>query len=62
MQLWHCGRVSHSSFQENNQLPVAASAIKINRQGIHTPLGKQPYETPRALEIDEISLVVEDYR
>ncbi|MEG4290489.1 alkene reductase [Microcoleus sp. C2C3] len=62
MQLWHCGRASHSSFQENNQLPVAPSAIKINGEGIHTPLGKQPYETPRALEIDEISLVVEDYR
>jgi N-ethylmaleimide reductase len=62
MQLWHCGRASHSSFQENNQLPVAPSAIKINGEGFHTPLGKQPYETPRALEIDEISLVVEDYR
>ncbi|MEG3871227.1 alkene reductase [Microcoleus sp. Z1_B5] len=62
MQLWHTGRASHSSFHQNNQLPVAASAIKINGEGIHTPLGKQPYETPRALETDEISLVVEDYR
>jgi N-ethylmaleimide reductase len=62
MQLWHTGRASHTSFHENNQLPVAASAIKINGEGIHTPLGKQPYETPRALETDEISLVVEDYR
>ncbi|MCC3426104.1 MAG: alkene reductase [Microcoleus sp. PH2017_01_SCD_O_A] len=62
MQLWHCGRASHSSFQENNQLPVAPSAIKINGEGIHTPAGKQPYETPRALETDEISIVVEDYR
>ena len=62
MQLWHCGRASHSSFQENNQLPVAASAIKINGEGIHTPAGKQPYETPRPLLTDEISMVVEDYR
>ena len=62
MQLWHTGRASHSSFHENNQLPVAASAIKINGEGIHTPIGKQPYETPRALETHEISLVVEDYR
>lgn len=62
MQLWHCGRASHSSFHKNNQLPVAASAIKINGEGIHTPAGKQPYETPRALLTDEISLVVEDYR
>ncbi len=62
MQLWHCGRASHSSFHENGQLPVAASAIKINGEGLHTPLGKQPYETPRALETDEIAIVVEDYR
>ncbi len=62
LQLWHCGRASHSSFHENNQLPVAASAIKINGEDLHTPLGKQPHETPRALETDEISLVVEDYR
>jgi N-ethylmaleimide reductase len=62
LQLWHCGRASHSSFQENNQLPVSASAIKLNGDSIHTPIGKQPYETPRALEIEEIPRIVEDYR
>jgi N-ethylmaleimide reductase len=55
-------RLRRGGCQENNQLPVAPSAIKINGESIHTPLGKQPYETPRALETDEISLVVEDYR
>ena len=62
LQLWHCGRASHSSFQENNQLPVSASAIKLNGDYIHTPIGKQPYETPRALETEEIPRLVEDYR
>ncbi|MBR8828028.1 MAG: alkene reductase [Gomphosphaeria aponina SAG 52.96 = DSM 107014] len=62
LQLWHCGRASHSSFHANNQLPVAPSAIKINGDYIHTPIGKQPYETPRALETEEIPLVIEDYR
>ncbi len=62
LQLWHTGRSSHSSFQENNQLPVAPSAIKIEGSESHTPNGKQPYETPRALETAEISQVVEDYR
>jgi N-ethylmaleimide reductase len=62
LQLWHCGRASHSSFQENGQLPVAPSAIGIESDDIHTPNGKQPHETPRALEIDEIPGIVEDYR
>ncbi|MBC6481006.1 MAG: alkene reductase [Hormoscilla sp. GM7CHS1pb] len=62
LQLWHCGRASHSSFQENGELPVAPSAIKLNGEYVHTPIGKQPYETPRALETAEIGQIVEDYR
>ncbi len=62
LQLWHCGRASHSSFHDNNQLPVAPSAIKIEGDYIHTPIGKQPHETPRALSTEEIPEVVEDYR
>jgi len=62
LQLWHTGRASHSSFQEDGQLPVAPSAIKLNGDYIHTPIGKQPYQTPRALETEEIPGIVEDYR
>ena len=62
LQLWHCGRASHSSFQANNQLPVAPSALKIEGDEIHTPNGKQPHETPRALATEEIPQIVEDYR
>ena len=62
LQLWHCGRASHSSFHENQELPVAPSAIKLNGDSLHTPIGKQPYETPRALEADEVLAIVEDYR
>ncbi|MFN0068851.1 MAG: alkene reductase [Limisphaerales bacterium] len=61
LQLWHCGRASHSSFH-GGRPAVSASAIKINGDSIHTPVGKQPYETPRALETTEVSAVVEDYR
>jgi N-ethylmaleimide reductase len=61
LQLWHTGRASHSSFH-HGQLPVAPSAIKIDGDGIHTPIGKQAYETPRALQTEEIPSVVEDYR
>ena len=62
LQLWHCGRASHSSFHEKEGLPVAPSAIKITGDYIHTPLDKQPYETPRALETEEVEEIVKDYR
>jgi N-ethylmaleimide reductase len=34
----------------------------LNGEAVHTPEGKLPYETPRALGIEEIPAVVEDYR
>jgi len=61
LQLWHQGRSSHSDFH-GGQPAVAPSAIKINGDHIHTPLGKKPYEVPRALETAEIPRVVNDYR
>ncbi len=61
LQLWHCGRASHSSFHDG-QPAVAPSAVKINEPYIHTPSGKQPHEVPRPLATEEIPRVVEDYR
>lgn len=61
LQLWHCGRASHSDFHDG-ALPVSASAVRLNGDEVHTPKGKKPYETPRALELDEIPAVVADYR
>ena len=61
LQLWHCGRASHSDFH-HGALPVSASAVKLNGDQIHTPLGKKDYETPRALTVDEIKTTVNDYR
>ncbi len=60
LQLWHCGRASHSDFH-GGQLPVAPSAVKIEGDGVHTPLGKKEYEVPRALEEAELQGVVNDY-
>ena len=62
LQLWHCGRASHSSFRKDRSLPVSASPVKLNGEYIHTPEGKQAYETPRELQTDEVSAVVEDYK
>src|SRR5689334_6647462 len=64
LQLWHVGRVSHSSFQPGGVLPVAPSAVAIPEEfKTSTADGKiVPYETPRALETDEIPGIVEAYR
>lgn len=64
LQLWHVGRVSHSSFQPGGVLPVAPSAVAISEEfKTSTADGKMvPYETPRALETDEIAGIVEAYR
>ncbi|MBW1783154.1 MAG: alkene reductase, partial [Deltaproteobacteria bacterium] len=61
LQLWHCGRASHSDFH-NGECPVSASPVKLNGDYIRTPLGKKPYETPRALTVDEIKATVDDYQ
>ncbi|MEM1442075.1 MAG: alkene reductase [Verrucomicrobiota bacterium] len=61
LQLWHCGRASHSSFHDGEPA-VAPSAIALQGDYIHTPKGKEDYETPRALETEEIPGIVEDYR
>jgi len=62
LQLWHCGRASHSTFHEGEGLPVAPSAVRLEGENIHTPIGKRPYEIPRPLKTDEIPAIVENYR
>jgi len=63
LQLWHTGRASHSSFQKDGALPVAPSPIAVGDDaGIHTDAGKQPYQIPRALDTEEVPLIVEDFR
>ncbi len=61
-QLWHVGRVSHSSYQPGGAAPVSSSAIAKSGE-INTADGsKQPYTTPRALETAEVPKVIEQYR
>ncbi|MEK7761507.1 MAG: alkene reductase [Nitrospirota bacterium] len=62
LQLWHCGRASHSTFHLEEGAPVAPSPIAIQGDGIQTPNGREPYETPRALATEEVLRVVDDYR
>jgi N-ethylmaleimide reductase len=59
-QLWHVGRISHSSLLPGGAAPVSstARAAKVNTL---TPAGRAPCSTPRALATDELPGVVADY-
>ncbi|MFK3692819.1 alkene reductase [Agrobacterium tumefaciens] len=65
-QIWHVGRISHTSLQPHGGQPVAPSAITaksktyiINDDGTG---GFAETSEPRALTIDDIGLILEDYR
>lgn len=62
LQLWHVGRISHSSIQEGGALPVAPSAIAPAGNAFTSTFARVPHETPRALETSEIATIVDDYR
>jgi len=64
-QLWHVGRMSHESLHEDGK-PVAPSAIAPDAQvwivgddGVGRMLD---CPTPRALEIEDIKAIIDDYR
>ncbi len=58
-QIWHVGRISDSSFL-NGQRPVAPSAIPApGMMKLVRP--QREYETPRALTLDEIKIVIDEF-
>lgn len=59
-QLWHMGRLVHPSFLAG-AAPVSASATTAPGEA-YTYDGKQPYGPARALSVEEIPNVLEDYR
>lgn len=61
VQLWHVGRVSHVSLLPPGEVPVAPSAIRADTQTF-TRDGFVDVSTPRALAIEEIPGIVEDFR
>ncbi|MCD0503078.1 alkene reductase [Bordetella petrii] len=66
VQLWHVGRISHTSLQPGNGAPVAPSAVRANAKTylVHEDGSGEFVATsePRALELDELPGIVEDYR
>jgi N-ethylmaleimide reductase len=60
LQLWHVGRVSHPDFL-GGELPVAPSALPFDGE-VHTMHGKKKFVTPRALGLNEIPDIIEQFR
>ncbi|KAL7315316.1 hypothetical protein PS15m_006778 [Mucor circinelloides] len=57
LQLWHSGRTGRQALHPNQEQVVSASAITATGTDI---LG-ETFETPRALEVDEIQEIVQDF-
>lgn len=63
LQLWHVGRVSHSSFQPDGRHAPAPSAVAISSgQGFTAQGQKEDYQTPRELSAEEIRSVIADFK
>ena len=58
-QLWHMGRIVHSSFL-GGELPVSASATQAPYKA-HTYVGRQEYDVARPLEVSEVPRLLADY-
>ena len=64
VQLWHVGRISHTSLQPDGGAPVAPSAITAKSKTVLLKDGKtEMVETsaPRALEAEELPALVHSY-
>ena len=61
LQLWHVGRLSHSSYQPDGGAPVAPSAVPASGK-VRTNDGELANkQVPRALTLDEIATLVQNY-
>lgn len=60
IQLWHVGRISHSSLQPDEQAPVAPSPLNAGVKTF-TANGFEETSDPRALEVGEMARIVYDY-
>jgi N-ethylmaleimide reductase len=61
LQLWHVGRQSHPLLQPNGDAPVAPSALQAEGEA-YAASGPVAFSMPRALRIDEIPGIVEEFR
>lgn len=61
VQLWHVGRISHVDLQPGGAAPVAPSAIRAETKTFVNN-GFHDVSAPRALELEEIPGIIEDFR
>lgn len=61
VQLWHVGRISHVDLQPDGAAPVAPSAIRAETKTFVNN-GFSDVSEPRALELDEIKGIIDDFR
>ncbi|MBE3638878.1 alkene reductase [Mangrovicoccus algicola] len=60
LQLWHVGRISHSSLLPGGAAPVSASAVRAESKTF-TANGFEPCSPPEALSLDGIARTLDDY-
>nr|WP_315128951.1 alkene reductase [uncultured Polynucleobacter sp.] len=60
-QLWHVGRISHSSLHPEQGLPEAPSAIAPAGQTYGADWKLHDYETPKAMTIEDIARLLKDF-
>ncbi|MDF9787284.1 alkene reductase [Polynucleobacter sphagniphilus] len=60
-QLWHVGRISHSSLHPEQGVPVAPSAIAPAGQTYGADWQLHDYETPKAMTTEDIASLIKDY-
>jgi N-ethylmaleimide reductase len=61
IQFMHVGRIANSHNRYVDEPPVAPSVVKAAGQMWTDAAGMQDYDTPRALELNEIPGVIEEY-
>ena len=61
IQLWHVGRISHTTLQENGGAPVAPSAIRANGKTFVGGTFAEVSE-PRALDLSEIPGIIDSFK
>ena len=61
LQIWHTGRISHSSLQPDGRAPGAPSSLAAPGQHVDVHGNSVPFERPRMLSLDEIRGIVADF-